>query len=346
MGISIVGVVGVPANYGGFETLVENLLPMDEDVLIYCSSRAYANPLSEYKGAKLHYIPLDANGIQSILYDIVCLLHSLLFTKNSLLVLGVSGAIFIPIIRLLSSRKIVTNIDGLEWKRDKWGAPARAFLKFSERIAVQFSHVVIADNQGIANHVQDAYRVKASVIAYGGDHAIVSEKFPMSQDYALALCRIEPENNVGLILEAFAQAKDKKLIFVGNWDRSVYGRRLKKKYQGLPNISLLDPIYDLARLFDIRAKCKLYIHGHSAGGTNPSLVEMMFFGKAIACFDCTYNRYTTKNMAMFFGGPNELLSLISNSDASWDGVGLGLLEVAQKNYQWSHIKEQYLALVT
>ena len=144
--ISVIGTVGVPACYGGFESLVENLLPSRKIDLIYCTRKAYENELSEYKGSRLKYWSLDANGVQSIPYDVISIVHSLLFTKNDLLVLGVSGAIAIPFFKLFSKRKVVTNIDGLEWKRAKWGKTAKWFLKFSEKVAVKFSDKVIADN--------------------------------------------------------------------------------------------------------------------------------------------------------------------------------------------------------
>ena len=127
--IAIVGTVGVPALYGGFESLVENLLPSSgKKIKVYCSSKKYDNRIEEYKGASLTYIPLSANGAQSIIYDILCLLHCLIIRPKSILVLGVSGCIFLPLFRLLSSARIVTNIDGLEWKRDKWSKPVKYFF--------------------------------------------------------------------------------------------------------------------------------------------------------------------------------------------------------------------------
>jgi len=344
MGVSIIGTVGVPANYGGFESLVENLLPFDKDVLIYCSSKAYDKKQVKYKGAKLCYIPLNANGVQSVLYDTLSLLHSFLFTRNDLLILGVSGAIFLPVIRLFSKRKIITNIDGLEWKRDKWGTLARKFLKFSEKVAVNYSHVVIADNKGIADHVADEYSVKAEVIAYGGDHALLNKKLPKVKSNALALCRIEPENNVEMILEAFAQLPEKEITFIGNWERSEFGRKLKRQYQKYSNISITDPIYDLDELFDIRAKCDVYIHGHSAGGTNPSLVEMMFFEKTIFCFDCIYNRSTTEDKALFFSSASDIIHMLRKTEYDPSQVGLALFGIADRKYRWKYIKARYLAL--
>ena len=274
MNIKIIGTVGVPACYGGFETLVENLLDEkdEKNVTVYCSSKSYKEQPNTYKNANLKYIPLNANGVQSIPYDIWSLLHATITSKaDNILILGVSGAICLPFIRLFSKSNIVTNIDGLEWKRNKWNTWAKRFLKFSEKVAVKYSDVIVADNKGIADYVTQEYGIASKVIAYGGDHAIIKELSISDNDYALALCRIEPENNVELILESFSKT-NKPLKFIGNWDNSDFGRLMKSKYQQYRNIEIVDPIYDVNTLFEIRRQCSFYVHGHSAGGTNPSLV--------------------------------------------------------------------------
>jgi glycosyltransferase involved in cell wall biosynthesis len=343
--ISIIGTVGVPACYGGFETLVENLLSeakKEQIITVYCSSKTYSNKRLKYKNAELVYIPLNANGIQSIPYDIWSLFHAVLIKKSdSLLILGVSGALCLPLIRLFSKAKIITNIDGLEWKRNKWNVWAKRFLKFSEKIAVKFSDVIVADNKGIADYVKQEYGVESAVIAYGGDHAIVKELSITDDGYALALCRIEPENNVELILESFSRT-NKNLKFIGNWKNSDFGRMMIKKYQEYDNIEIIDPIYDIEQLFEIRQKCSFYVHGHSAGGTNPSLVEMMHFGKAIFAFDCNYNRASTEDRAQFFLSSDELVKLI-NLTVTSDNAS-NMKEIAERRYTWQIVKQQYFNL--
>ena len=343
--ISVIGTVGLPACYGGFESLVDNLLPSDKIGLVYCSEKSYSKKIVSYKGTKLKYVSLDANGVQSIPYDIFSILHSLLFTKNDLLILGVSGAICLPLVRLFSKRNIVTNIDGLEWRRDKWGKYAKKFLKYSEALAVKHSNLVIADNKAIADYVVNEYGFTPTVIAYGGDHALVDSVDNYSKkDYSLALCRIEPENNVHTILDAFSRTPQRKLKFIGNWDKSSYGQKLKRKYSNFPNISIVDPVYDLDTLFQYRAQCSSYIHGHSAGGTNPSLVEMMFFGVPIVCFDCSYNRASTEDKSLYFESSDHLVAILNKrSDLTYE-VGIDMKEIAFRKYTWQVVKEQYLSL--
>jgi glycosyltransferase involved in cell wall biosynthesis len=342
--LSIVGTVGVPASYGGFETLVENLLSEKEHaelIKIYCSSKHYSQKVKTYKNSQLIYIPLNANGVQSIPYDIWSLFHAAISKSDNILLLGVSGAISLPFLRLFSKAKIITNIDGLEWKRAKWNIWAKRFLKFSEKVAVKYSDVVIADNKGIADYVKQEYNVKAEVIAYGGDHAIIKELSISDDGFALALCRIEPENNVELILESFSNT-NKALKFIGNWGNSEFGCLMKAKYNNCSNIEIIDPIYDINKLFEIRQRCSFYVHGHSAGGTNPSLVEMMHFGKTIFAFDCNYNRASTEDRAEFFLDSKGLIGLIENSISS-ENAG-NMKEIAQRRYTWDIVKQQYFDL--
>jgi glycosyltransferase involved in cell wall biosynthesis len=342
--VSIIGTVGVPACYGGFETLVDNLLDeneTDKQITVYCSSKSYAEKPEKYKNSRLHYIPLNANGAQSIPYDICSLCHAAIKGTDNILLLGVSGAICLPFIRLFTKAKITTNIDGLEWRRDKWGSFAKKFLKFSEKIAVKYSDVVVADNKGIADYVIEEYGIEAEVIAYGGDHAVITDLNLSNAGYALALCRIEPENNVEMILDSFSKT-NKKLMFIGNWNNSDFGREMKAKYQDYENIDIVDPVYELDKLFELRQKCSFYVHGHSAGGTNPSLVEMMHFRKNIMAFDCNYNRASTEDKAAFFINTEELVELIKNSEPLNNGISMQ--EIAQRRYTWEIVKEQYFSL--
>lgn len=342
--VCVIGTVGIPACYGGFESLVENLVDNASENInysVFCSSKHYTEKLSVYKGAKLHYIPLKANGVQSVPYDIWSLIKCIKLRPDVVLILGVSGCIFLPLFSKLSRCKIVTNIDGLEWKRDKWSKLEKRFLKFSEYLAVKYSHSVITDNKAIGDYVFEEYGVDSTVIAYGGDHALRDVEVNQAEmEYALSICRIEPENNIEMILKAFSKSGH-HLKFVGNWDVNEYGKRLKKEYSKYKNIEIIDPIYDLDTLFSLRKKSAIYVHGHSAGGTNPSLVEMMHFGVPIVAYDCNFNRYTTQNYAKFFSDSEELIEHLAMRNDCWKESGKQLSYVAQQDYTWKRINEQY-----
>jgi glycosyltransferase involved in cell wall biosynthesis len=355
--LSIVGVVGLPASYGGFETLAEQLtlrFSVAHSIQVFCSGKRFPDIRSrqrEFCGATLRYLEWDANGWQSIPYDIVSIWHAARVSR-SILILGVSGCVILPVIRIFwPNVRIVTNIDGIEWKREKWGRVARWVLRASEWFAVRFSHSIVVDNRAVSEYVDSAYGCGGYLIAYGGDHVLEGEvavedkggqtKFG-SAPYFLALCRIEPENNIGEILEAFAALPDVLLVFVGNWGASKYGRDMRRRFEGCANIECKDPVYDLARLRSLRSGALGYVHGHSAGGTNPSLVEAMYSGMPVIAYDVAYNRYTTNNRAIYWSGRADLFRVLKETSSSrFAEVAIAMSEVAQENYTWTKIAKQY-----
>lgn len=356
MKIAILGTVGVPGRYGGFETLAENIIHYHKRtgntgaLTVWCTSKGRDDYPRQFEGADLRYVPLDANGMQSILYDAFSLLDAIRTGHDRIVLLGVSGAIALPLVRLFSNAHIVTNIDGIEWKREKWKRMTRAFLRASEWVGVRFSHDVIADNKAIADHVRTSYGRDCHVIAYGGDHAVSCKgaaSFPgaLPEHYALALCRIEPENNVHVILDAWSRL-DTPLVFVGNWGSSAYGLELRKKFAAAPSLHLLDPVYDADALYAVRSRAVLYVHGHSAGGTNPSLVEIMHFGVPVLAHSCAFNRHTTENRALYFETADELAGLVCALDAAQaKRIGRDMLEIAQRRYTWDRIGHAYFTLL-
>ena len=351
--IAIIGTQGVPTNYGGFETLVENIIGENcsngIQYTVFCSGKDMPTKIEEHKGARLKYVPLRANGVQSIPYDILSMVRAIC-GYDAILILGVSGCVFLPIFRLFCWKSIIVNIDGLEYRRAKWKPWVKRFLKLSEKIAVRFADVIITDNKGIQDYVREEYGKETTLIAYGGNHALIDitkereEEILKSynlerNNYSISVCRIEPENNCHITLETFKNNKE-KLVFIGNWYRNGYSRKLKEEYSGFDNLILLDCIYDLEILYTLRHNAKYYIHGHSAGGTNPSLVEAMFFGQPILAYDIIYNRETTKNKAHYYKNAEELTALIANGVNN----GMELKEIACEEYTWDKIAKQYEAL--
>ena len=352
--LAIAGTTGLPACYGGFETLAHHLVEQlnDEyDITVYCSSKFYPSSRrkNNYNGARLKYINLNANGYQSIPYDFISLFHALIFSEIIVL-LGVSGALLIPFIKLVSRKPIIVNIDGLEWKRAKWKKPVRKFLKWSEFLAVTFSDRVITDNEAIYDYVLEEYGKESTIIEYGADHTsplpltnevLVNYPF-LSKAYAFTVCRIEPENNIHIILEAFAENPDQSLVIVGLWTHGQYGKDLREKYGSFPNIHLLDPIYQQSDLNTIRCNCHLYLHGHSAGGTNPSLVEAMHLGLPIIAFDATYNIRTTENQARYFHSKDEMMHHIRTiSNQERNELSARMKAIAGRRYRWNLIAGKY-----
>lgn len=354
MKIAIIGTAGIPAKYGGFETLTEYLtqeLGEQFNISVYCSSKIYTDKVKKFNNSNLHYIPLNANGAQSIPYDILSL-FSAAKSNDIILILGVSGCIILPIFKLFyPKKKLIINIDGLEHKRAKWNSVIKKFLKLSERIAVKYGDIIISDNKEIQSYVRTEYNKESILIAYGGDHVKKCElsesiklEYNLADNYAFKVCRIEPENNIEMILQAFSKL-NYQFVIVGNWDKSQYGIDLKNKYSEFENLRLLDAIYNQNILNQIRSNCSIYIHGHSAGGTNPSLVEAMNLSLPIFAFDVTYNRSTTFDKAKYFNSSEDLIELISNIDSiDLKELGKTMKEIAEENYTWKYIASEYAKL--
>jgi glycosyltransferase involved in cell wall biosynthesis len=356
--IAIIGTVGLPAKYGGFETLADHLvsnLSDTYDFTVYCSAKKYKKEerSAMYRQAKLKYIPLEANGIQSILYDTLSILHAV-FKNDVLLILGVAGAWILPFVRLFTNKKIIISIDGIEWKRDKWSLPAKLYLWWSEKIAVRYSHVDISDNESIQDYTAVRYETLSRVIEYGADHTlkVMPEadditKYPfLASKYAVKVCRIEPENNVHSVLGAFRQMTDMTLVLVGNWNNSEYGRKLKKEFSGINNIHLYDPIYNQREIDLIRGNAGLYIHGHSAGGTNPSLVEAMYLGLPVIAYNVSYNITTTEGKAIYFSSESDLAEHLQTlKDDTLSAMAKDMQAIAQRRYTWHTIANKYEYLI-
>lgn len=354
--ITIIGTQGLPAEYGGFETLAEYLtlfLGKRFDILVYCSKRLFAKKEKFiHNNAELYYIPLKANGPQSILYDSFSIIHASI-KSHVLLILGVSGVIVIPLVKLFSKKVIIINIDGIEYKREKWNYFARKYLKYAESQAVKHANIIIADNKGIQEYVHERYKKKSELIAYGADHVKyepilqeTSKKYGIPKKYAFKVCRIEPENNIELILKAFKQFGQYPLALVGNWQNGDYGKRLFRKYSAHKNLILLDPIYDQQELNQIRSNCYTYIHGHSAGGTNPSLVEAMYLKLPVIAFDVIYNRHTTENRALFFKSKSSLVDILERlKETDRLKIASDLYDVAYRKYTWERISQKYEQLL-
>lgn len=363
--VAIIGTAGVPGKYGGFETLAHHLVQHisdDYQLSVYCSKVYYSKEerVKHWNNAKLHYLPFNANGAQSIIYDIVSMIHAI-FCNDVLLVLGVSGGIFLPFVRVFTRKKIIVNIDGLEWKRQKWGRMTRRFLKFSEHLAVKFSHAEVTDNMALKRYTAEEYHTESHLIEYGSDHVQVKAMadvdfsgFEHAREYldlykgkyAMKVCRIEPENNINIVLEAFAKTKDTQLLMIGNWNNSDYGRAMRSQFGDYANITLFDPIYNQGILDQLRYNCSVYVHGHSAGGTNPSLVEAMWLGLPIIAYGVVYNQETTEHSAIYFQDSEELCECLAfTKTEDLIEVGKQMRSIAKRRYTWSIISQKYANVI-
>lgn len=352
--VAVIGTVGLPANYGGFETLTDHLvrnLGEEYDITVYCSKNRYKaeDRKEKYLNAKLVHLPFNANGVQSIIYDSYSILHSLFFA-DVLLILGVAGAWILPFVKLFTNKKVIISIDGIEWKRDKWNLLAKCYLWWAEKIAVKYSDIDISDNESIQDYTAYRYGSLSRIIEYGADHTLFvkpededKKKYPfLKMPYACKVCRIEPENNVHEVLKAFSNLPKHVIVVIGNWKNSTYGRALSAKYDRCANIIMLDPIYDQRTLDMVRGNSLVYIHGHSAGGTNPSLVEAMYLELPVIAFRVSYNKTTTEGQALYFKDSKELKSIVETVGMlKLKALSIAMKEIATRRYVWKVIAKKY-----
>ncbi len=351
--IFLSGTNGLPGRYGGWDNLLLHLsrrLSKNYKVICHTSKKDSEFNCTKYEGSHIFYIPLSANGSQSIIYDFICMIHSRIESGLCIL-MGCSGGIFIPFFRMLGL-KIILNPDGEEWKRGKWSKPVRLFLFISFYISILSANYVVLDHPLIFKKVSNIRRKNCFYIPYGGDNALKvsfdkAEKTLKNQiennNYLFSVCRIEPENNIHLCLD-LASKIDFKVVFIGNWSRSKYGISLKNKYQHFENIFLLDPIYDPEILGSLRSNAKVYFHGHTVGGTNPSLVEAMSLGLTIIAHDNGFNRYTTNNLAYFFSDSESLKNAFDKAIQKPLNPS-DLKALVKKRYIWSNIVSDYEKVV-
>jgi glycosyltransferase involved in cell wall biosynthesis len=344
--IAFIGSAGIPNRYGGFEAFLEHTVgkfsSLVARVLVTCDSRLYQERYQLFNGAERIFISVPANGRWSIVHDLLAFL-SVFKSATHIVVLGVSGAIWFPFFRLLcqfANKKIIVNVDGLEWRRSKYSKTTRFLLRAFDAVAQTFANVIVYDNMALEKFVVRKFQKKGVCIGYSGDHVLRSSCSKMGGFSALTICRIEPENNISMMIEGVLLSEIDCYTIVGNWKHSDYGRQLRSIYKANPRLKMLDPIYDRNELANLRESCDVYIHGHSVGGTNPSLVEMVFYDCAILCYDVSFNRETIGDCAEYFTCAKDLAQVCRKSLAA-----RGNRSLLRSKYTADNIAAQYLKIM-
>lgn len=358
MKIAIIGSRGIPNRYGGFEQFAEVVskiwVKLGHDVICY-SPHYHEFQSHELDGVKIKHIycPEKRFGASAnIIYDFLSLRDAAAEKCDIFLQLGYqSSAISYPLFRKKVRRYIVTNMDGMEWQRSKWSKPVKYLTKFSEYIAVKFSGHLVSDNKGIADYFLKSYGVNSDIIQYGCDEValkswdLISPWCSKDDNYDLLIARLEPENNIEMIIKGFIHSKsNRKLIVVGNVE-TQYGRYVKSLFRSHSNVCFIGSIYNKEKLDSLRQNSFLYFHGHSVGGTNPSLLEAMAAGSRVIAHDNEFNRSVLGDDSIYFKNSNQVSEIIKSSqDCSKD---LDKFKIANKqkinsNYRWEDIALQYI----
>ena len=353
MKIAIVGIQGLPNQYGGFETLSENLvkyLGQDYEFTVYCSEVDQKSKPLDYNGAKLKYYKITSHGGKGILFDSVSLIDAMRGDYDVILILGFGPGFVMPFLSQKAKAKTILNFGGLDWQRDKWSRMAQKVIKTCENLLVRNSAIVISDNQKIHDYVMSEYDKDSALIAYGGDQASplpitdeLRERYPfLNGKYAFEVARIQSDNNIEMMMQAFMRAQEMPLVLVGNWNSTEWGREMKAKYEHEKPLVLLDAIYDKSILDVLRSNCYLYVHGHSAGGTNPSLCEAMYLGLPILAFSNGYNENTTNYQARYFKDADDLCQIVKTiSKEELDAMRPQMKQFADAHYRWEGIAKEY-----
>lgn len=318
--VAFIGCAGVPNRYGGFEAFVEHCGPAlaarVDNVAVTCDAGLYTDHGVRFNGMERQFIRVPANGGASVMHDLVAFFR-VFADATHIVVLGVSGGLWFPLFRglcVLTDKRLLVNVDGVEWRRTKFGRAKRALLRLLDASAQFFAHTVIYDNAALLPFLLKRAQAKSMLIAYPGDHVLRTAQISRESGTALTICRIEPENNIDMLINGAMASSLHRYTVVGNWDRSVYGRELRARHRHEPRLRLLDPVYDPQALAELREATDVYIHGHSVGGTNPSLVEMLFYDCELLCFDVPFHRETAGDSARYFPDAAALAGLLDSRE--------------------------------
>lgn len=324
MKIAILGTRGIPNNYGGYEQLAEylsvGLVKKGHQVIVYNNS---LHPFKgkEYEGVKIvrKYSPEKLIGsAANIIYDFLCLLDALKRKADIILECGYQSSAIGLYLAPISRSKIVTNMDGLDWKRSKWSYRVQKLTKWFEYLGVKKSHALIADNLGMKEYLKKEYNADSHYIAYGTNipenyNASYLKNFNVTEDqYNILVARLEPENNIEIILDGYVNSKQEfPFIVVGNHS-TKYGEFLKNKYKSSKNIKFIGGVYNQDKLNALRKFSKYYFHGHSVGGTNPSLLDAMACECAIIAHRNSFNKNVLGSNSLYFSNIEEVTFILDH----------------------------------
>ncbi len=312
MRIAIIGTRGIPNHYGGFEQCAEylaaGLVKKGYEVVVY-NSHNHPYQEKEYKSVEIcHcYDPEFKLGtIGQFIYDLNCIKDVRKKDFDVILQLGYTSSSVWGWLLPRRNTVVTTNMDGLEWKRTKYSKPVKAFLRVAEKLAVAYSDFLIADSTEIQRYIDDKYGRRPSYIPYGAeifetpDAAVLNEYGVEPYQYDMLIARMEPENSIEVILDGVAKAGlNRKFLVVGN-TQNVFGAHLKSKFQNNSNIKFCEAIFDLDKLNNLRYHSNLYFHGHTVGGTNPSLLEAMASNGLICANKNIFNEAVLGDDALYF----------------------------------------------
>lgn len=353
MKIAIVSTRGIPNNYGGFEQFAEyisvELVKRGHAVTVYNPHfHPYLN--EKFNGVDVIKIFSPEKQIKTaanFIYDYLSLKHAIKSKHDIILCCGyTTSSVFFPLLNFKKT-KLVTNVDGIEWKRSKYSSFIQYLTKWFEKLAINYSDVLIADNVGIANYIKESYNKPSTFIPYGANanpkfnSEVLKKYFVDEYEYDVLIARMEPENNIEMILSAYAETPSQKILVIGS-TKNNFGKKIRNQFSSFSNILFLQWINDNLTLDTLRHFSRLYIHGHSVGGTNPSLLEAMAAESLIVAHNNEFNKAVLSEDALYFDSTEKLKTIISKTDFTFRNnyVAANKIKI-EFEYNWRIVTDSY-----
>ncbi|MBE7198654.1 MAG: DUF1972 domain-containing protein, partial [Parafilimonas terrae] len=353
--VFILGTRGIPAAHGGFETFAErfalHMVSRGWRVGVYCQKnvdRVGTRVSSRlWEGVELITVEVGLRGPAATLaFDAICA-HDAANRDGVCLVLGYNGAVFLPYLRARGGR-ILTNMDGIEWRRPKWSLPVRAFFYVSEWIAAWSSQRLVADHPAIADHLAERRtRDAIATIPYGGDPpppGLGRPPLGLEPDrYLVSIARIEPDNSILTLVEAFSRRpRGMRLVVLGTMKvGDPYHRAVEDAAS--PEVLFPGAIYEADQVQALRVHARAYLHGHTVGGTNPSLVEALWAGNAVIAHDNPFNRGTAGEAQFYFTDGDSCAAAIERvlADATAVDSARAAARRRAESFRWDDVLAAY-----
>ncbi len=353
LSIALVGTRGVPARYGGFETCVDEvgsrLAERGHRVRVYCRSQDADRP-AEYHGMELvHRGAVRRRSLETLSHSGLSVAHLLTHRTDVAIVFNAANSPYLPLIRA-ARIPVATHVDGLEWRRDKWKGAGRRYYRMAESAAVRWSDALIADAQGIADYYRDEFRADTRLIAYGAPRIASGDDLLATVDltargYHLVVARFEPENHVHTIVDGYRRSRSTlPLVVVGSAPYAdEYTTRLHSLADG--RVRFLGGVWDQQLLDQLYANARTYLHGHSVGGTNPSLLRAIGAGAPTIAYDVVFNREVLGQAGAYFETEDDLARRLEDAEAvADDGALRESTRSRALDYDWDDVADRYEAL--
>ncbi len=354
--IRVLGIRGIPASHGGFETFAEflSLYLVDQGwkVIVYCQESGEGGLFEDvWKGVHRVRIPVKNEGAAgTIVFDWLSTRHAAQ-SKELVLTLGYNTAIFCSLLRIKKIPNII-NMDGIEWKRQKWGVVAKTWFYLNERAGCWLGNHLVADHPEIKKHLATRVREdKITTIAYGAeqlsglDSALLNKYDLLPNGYMTLIARPEPENSILEVIEGFSKEnRGCKLVVLGNYDPEKNPYHKKVQDAASSEVVFLGAIYDKEVLSVLRFFSLAYIHGHQVGGTNPSLVEAMGASNPVLAHDNKFNRWVLRDGGRYFSDAASLskwVAEILNNVALRQEMRDEVIRRYENEFTWEKILKKY-----